>query len=464
MRLSPALAAYGLIALLTWTELLLRVLVPALARGSWQTSAYWVAPRLAWDGAVALLWDPLAFGDAAVRLGAVRDMGFLPHPPSGVLPLLPFGLLPELAAFQIWTLVGLIALSLAAVFLLVTLRFSAAAGLAVLALVPLFRPLRANIAEGQAYIFVLVALLLAGAWAARSIGRAGSACHCESRVWTADLLAGLALGALGILKLYYGLVLLLPALVHRRWVIVATAVAGMGAAVVLTVLLWGLEGWAIWLDATLSWRSRPETVVTAYQTVHSLFGQLFRYDAAWNPGQVADLPWLAEFLWYTAALAIVGASVVVFARHSRRMGGSILVPVAAIVPVGLLLSPVAQDTHYLLMIFPLIVAGRSIAPAGDSYRAGAAGRPHAATLAAWAVLAVAFLLLAAPWNPNVPDFEGWSALLRYPRVYGALLLWGLLLWLTWRADGADGADVADAADGADIADVADGADRAARDP
>src|SRR5687768_11219173 len=300
MRLRPALAACGLLALLAWTELLVRVVLPALDRGVWQTSAYWVAPRLVWDGAVDVLWHPVAFGDAAVRLGAVRDMGFLPHPPSGVLPLLPFGLLAELLAFQVWTVSGVVALFVALVFLLAKLRFSATAGLAVLALVPLFRPLRANIGEGQAYIFVLVALLLAGAWAARG----DSAGRREDRHPLADVGAGLALGALGILKLYYGLVLLLPALVLRRWEIVATALGAMGAAAALTALLWGFEGWSIWLEATLSWRARPETVVTAYQTLHSLFGQLFRYQAEWNPAPVVDLPWLAEMLWYAAALAI----------------------------------------------------------------------------------------------------------------------------------------------------------------
>lgn len=436
MRLSPALAVYGLLALLTWTELLLRVVLPVLGRGDWRTSTYWVAPRLVWDGQADLLWDPVAFGDAAVRLGALRDMGFLPNPPIGVLPLLPFGLLPELAAFQAWTLIGIGALVGALVLLLARLRFSTSAALAVLALLPLFRPLRANIVEGQAYIFVLVALLLAAAWGLRQ----ASAGQVEERRPRADVLAGLALGALGIMKLYYGLVLMLPALVLRRWVIVVTVATSLLAAVALTVLLWGVDGWAIWLDSTLSSRLRPETMVTAYQTLLSLLGHLLRYDATWNPRPVADLPWLVEILWYGAVVAIVGASAVVFTRYRRRVGGgSILLPLAATVPVELLLSPGAQDTHYVLMIFPLIVCGRTLAPGETGQRTVAAGRPGNATLAAWGLLALAVVLLAAPWNPNVPDVDGWHALLRYPRVYGALLLWGLLLSLIWRPGGADGA-------------------------
>ena len=436
MRLRPGLVTAGLFAFVTWTGLLLLVVLPVIGHGNWQTSTYWVAPRLVWDGAEHLLWDPVAFGDAAVRLGAIRDMGFLPHPPVGVLPLLPFGLLTQPAAFLAWTALGLGALVLALLLLLAALRFSGTAALVAVGLVPLFRPLRANIGEGQAYIFLLVALLLAAAWAAKGDSGDRSA---ERRAWT-DVGAGLALGAMGILKLYYGLVLLLPALVQRRWAIAATAVIGLAAAAAVTVMAWGFEGWATWFDDALSSRTRPQTTVTAYQTLLSVFGRLLRYDATWNPGPIVDLPGLVDILWFATVAVVVGVSVFVFARYRRTVGrGLILLPLAATVPVELLLSPGSQDTHYVLMILPLIVAGWSLAPVGALDRAVSGGRPNRATLVGWALLALTGMLLAAPWSPNAPDGEGWAALLRYPRVYGALLLWGLLLWIIWRAGERDGA-------------------------
>lgn len=54
---------------------------------------------------------------------------------------------------------------------------------------------------------------------------------------------------------------------------------------------------------------------------------------------------------------------------------------------------------------------------------------------------MAVLLLGVPWEFDVPVVAGWEALLHYPRVFGASLLWALGMSLLWRSDpGAAGTD------------------------
>jgi hypothetical protein len=82
---------------------------------------------------------------------------------------------------------------------------------------------------------------------------------------------------------------------------------------------------------------------------------------------------------------------------------------------GLLALNVAQEYAYTLLLLPVAVAlGRCAEMTGG-------GRWRTA----W--LAIAIALLAAPLPYRDAAFEnGWLALLAYPRVYGAWLLWAWL--------------------------------------
>jgi hypothetical protein len=80
---------------------------------------------------------------------------------------------------------------------------------------------------------------------------------------------------------------------------------------------------------------------------------------------------------------------------------------------AILLSPVAEDHHYVLALLPLAVAASAVARR-TTWRRGVDV----------VVIIIAAALLALPWPFNAP-IEGWAALAYYPRVYGALLLWSL---------------------------------------
>ncbi len=406
-----AIAAVGVVL---WADLLIRVIGPALSRQHFPGSVYWVAPRLVWEGRASVLLDHAAFAAAAEQMGASPDLGFLPFAPAAVLPLLPLGLLPEAAAYFAWTLLGVISLFAAVAVLLVGLRPPPMLALLLVAFLPLFHPLRANFAVGQAYAFALLALVVHAVFS--------YAVPSRRRMW-AEGVGGLAAAVLVVLKTNYGLLILLPAVIWRRWRLLGVAVAVVVVAALLTVPLVGMDGWSAWVQSAFSWRARPETSVTAYQTVHSLLAHLLRQDPTWNPAPVAHLPVVADALWYASTVVLVGITVWALIGLRRSVPSPVpsparlLLPIALVVPVASLTSPIAEDYHYLLDLLPLFVGATILW----------AERPK--SRAPWLLFAGAILLLAPAWPFNVQFVEGWWALLFYPRVYGALLLWLALIAL-----------------------------------
>ena len=395
-----------LIGLITWADLFIRVIGPALRDQHFASSAYWVVPRLALEGRSHLLFSQQEFAEAAEAMGTHPDLGLIPNTPATVLPLLPFGLLPEAPAYFLWTVLSVACLLAAIALLSVELRPPMATALVVLAGLPLFHPLRANIATGQVYAFVLLAVVGAAVLGARR--------HAD-----ADKGAGIALGVVAVLKINYGLLLAVAPFLRRRRRMVAAAGIVFAVAAVLSMFIVDPGLWAEWLTSVVAWRSRPETTVSAYQTLHSLFGHLLRHEPTWNPSPVLNAPVLADALWIAAGATLGLTSMAAIMRTAGPSDSHIraLLPLAMLVPVAIIVSPIAEDHHYLLTLFPLLVGGAILA--GEIQR----------RWAPWIAFTAALLLLGPAWPFNRQPVEGWWALLFYPRVYGALALWVLLLWL-----------------------------------
>jgi hypothetical protein len=266
-----------------------------------------------------------------------------------------------------------------------------------LALLPVFEPLRLNFQVGQAFTFVLLAIVAVGV--------------------RSEAVRGLAAAVAAILKSLYGLVMMAPALIARRWRELGPALGVLATACVVSGVIVGLDGWRVWIEATIGWRGMPGVTVTAYQTLTSLFGHLFRYEPLFNPTPVVDAPLVEGTLFYLSAgaLALVSATTI-----ARRSSAPLLLPLALLVPVSILVSPIAEDYHYVLMLLPIVVAGVTLV------------RDPARSWLPWMMFIGALALLVPPWPFEKQPVDGWSALLYYPRVYGALLLWAALLLVSWR--------------------------------
>jgi hypothetical protein len=423
---------------LTWGWLIWRAVIPALRENTWPYSAYWIGPRLALDGRANLIYaEGSAYQQEIDRLGVSGDI-FHGNMPTTLLPFLPLALLPITDAFRVWTVVSLGCFAVGWLALLRTVRLPVGMGLLLTAAVPLFEPFSQNI-RGQVYLTLFALVTMSAVF---SVAAPASTAAEADRSRGRQIVGGLMLGVAALLKLYYGLVLALPAIVKRRWTFLLSASVVVGTAFLVTAWAWGTGIWAHAIYLSLTWTGRPETVHTAYQTTHSLIGRLFRYDAQWNPAPVADLPWLVAPLWWLVAGSTVGVTVLTLWRSSRRGAApgvstaarQLLAP-AVMVPLASALAPIAEGYHYALCLFPSVVV---MAVLYEAWRQqpwvdGRQGRglPQQ-LLAASAGLVLALVLLGVPWQYNVARVDGWASLMHYPRLYGALVLWLLTVVLLVR--------------------------------
>lgn len=422
-----------LIAVLTWTDFVVRVLLPALQSPHWPNPAYWVAARLAVEGNANLIYaDRDVFFQQAARLGTVPDI-FEANMPTTILVFLPLGILTETTARTIWDVSMLFCYILACALLFRALAPTRTVEVGLWALAPVFHPWRENITRGQAYPLLLL-LLVVGAllgFRPRNVQLGADSMFPRRN----QLAAGLAFGLFAVVKLYYAAILLLPALLWRRARLMITALAVFAGAAGVTVALWGTELWVRAIGFAVTWRDRPESAVTAYQTLNGWLTHLLRYDTTYNPGPVANAPALVGWLWWAGALVLVALTSWTLYFHRSVVKTDTLtvaqglLPMALVVPLALVLAPVAEDYHFVLVLFSLLVVFRLLWDMSAHVVARSGRQGWRVLLLGWTILGVTALLLGAPWRFNVPDVEGWRSLLYYPRLYGALVLWGLIMGL-----------------------------------
>lgn len=340
------------------------------------------------------------------------------QPPGMSLLMLPVAWMPPRAARVSWTLLS-VACWLASLVLLARAlgierrlrEWPGVAALAGLALVSLFyRPLADNLRQGQAYAVLL--LLLSTFY--RLWLRPGAA----RRRW----LAGVPLGVMLAVKSAAIWPLALLA-VGRRWRPLGGAALGVA---LIALPPWPLLGWEMWRSYLrgFAWiAGEPSLHVTAYQTVNSLAGHLFVYDARFNPAPVAHLPALARALTAVVTAAAFGLSARAprALRDDQRFGARVLTLAMGTALIVSLL-PLAEGHHYLL-VFPSIACAWWWLWTSWPWLASGPRRRRAVALA----LACALLCVPRSFFHAAHVQRGWLALLAYPRLYGAFGLWWWLL-------------------------------------
>jgi hypothetical protein len=358
---------------------------------------YYTASRLALHGAAgARLYDDAWFGDVMERQvgSGVRDV-FTSVPPSGVLLMLPIAWLPFPVARAVW--VGVEAMLLVGALWLIVREMDALANpmlmAGLVAVNLLAAPVALHFYAGQVYVLLLVLHVVAWRALRRDDVR----------------LAGIALGlAMGLKLSGWPIWLLLAA--RRQWRPLAFGLATIGLLVVSSVWLVDLEAWRVYAlvqaPRVFDW---PPAPLTAYQTLTGFARHLFQFDAVWNPSPLIHAPALATILTAGVIIAVLAVTIRLRASH---------VPAASIYVMGLALTcalnPIAEEYHYVLMVLPLCVMW------------GGVVQRRSLPLALAASMATALIVLAIDYeNPALAS--GWSALLAYPRLYGGLLTWGVLL-------------------------------------
>ncbi len=316
---------------------------------------------------------------------------FTPHPPTAALMFVPLAGLDYVPARIVWTAFSLIVLALALGWLLRDLGLRGGQWLlSALALVLLYQPFYAQMAYGQVYAALTALLVLA--WYG----------YCYRR----NSLLGVALGVMLVFKTA-GVLLLGLLLIQRRWRALLWTVCTALAVMLVSLPRLGLDSWQTYMGVLAVYGQRPSHLSAAYQTPHSLFKRLFVPDAVWNPAPLFDAPAVGAALALAAVLTLAGISAYRVFRNSDTDG----LLFAAFVTAGLLISPVSLDYHFVLLLVPILILIAHV---------------RNRSLIAQACLAVAVTLIALNMDWNHPA-DGAGVLLFYPKLYGALLLWGLAL-------------------------------------
>ncbi len=372
---------------------------PALGTLRHGFPTYYVAARLMWEGR----WTPKIYDNAwysaEVMARTPNGIGevYAPNPPTAALLALPLAWLDIITARQVWLWLNLALFAGALRLLMAGLPGEAlGARVALAAGALLAAPVHENFRLGQVYVLLLFGFAVT-LWQLRR-GRA--------------LRAGVPLGMAAALKLSGSPLWLILAL-RGQWRTLGLAVlAGLGVGGVSLVFV-GWAGWQRFAQSLVEHMGEHGwAAATAFQTVPSFFQHLTRPDAVWNPRPLLELPaWVGR----AATLAVGGAGLALVWRRARTASLELVFAVA--LTLGVVLLPFAEEYHYALLVLPYAAAVRHLA--------GERGRVTPLR-AAW--LAAAAVLVAVPFNYKHPwFFDGWHALLAYPRMYGGWLLWAWLM-------------------------------------
>ncbi|HMQ55883.1 MAG TPA: glycosyltransferase 87 family protein [Anaerolineae bacterium] len=377
---------------------------------------------------------------------------FTPNLPTLALLTLPFVGLDPWPARNVWLWLSYGSLLLATGLLVTILarQYGLASSLWAVTLgsLCLMPALEANFAVGQVYTLLLLCLVLA--WWGWVTGN--------------DALLGLGLGLAFLFKTS-GLILWLLLVTHRRWPAFLWLIGPPGLVMLLSLPWLGLDTWLVYPKAAAAFSERGAVAVTAYQTTTGFFKHLFDFDPVWNPAPLAHLPGLAWLLTLTVSLLATAVTLwltrlrgqltinneqlainneqltmsdelkiqpSLFTLHPLFPSSnppilqssplpsfhpSILpsfhsLSFAVLIPLAIVLLPVAEEYHFVLLLIPAALLGAELFRQAAKFEL--------------ILFAAAFLLLMLPISFKSEAYRvGWWALLAYPRLYAGWLIWYL---------------------------------------
>ncbi len=368
-------------------------LLPSAKKLTHGFAAYYTASRLVIEHrSGSSFYDDEAFHAEVSQMthGQVNDI-YWANPPTAALMFMPLAPLPIGMARIVWSGALLISLFCAVAILDVGIfgkPLEARTFFIATSLLFFSAPVAANFQFGQVYLLLLIfyAVALLGLQRGQ------------------DRLAGLFL-ALPLVFKASGLPLLLLLIMHKKWRALIWTGLLLATILLLSVPLVGLSTWRVYLFSVLpGFLSDPVITATAYQTVPGFTRHLFVYDPIWNPNPLVHWPTVASLFSVLVTIALVGVA----SRWSRKSSSLKLFCLGLILSV--ILVPAAEQHHYVLLLPAAMLAVRS-------------------RRVPKVLLSVAVVLIAWPLNyVENTMVQGWGALLAYPRLYGAILLFVALLF------------------------------------
>ena len=344
--------------------------------------SYYTASKLLVAGQLGPnAYDDEWFGEKVRQLttSSIREI-FIPNPPTMSLMALPVAGLDAQSARAAWLMASLAAF-LASIGALVRYRARQTRDLPIetILLMMLAPAVLTNLRIGQGYLFVFA--MFTAATLALTRGR--------------DRIAGVCLGLLLALKTS-GVALAAILAARKRWeTLVVAAVTASLLAVAITPFI-DASMWIAYPGAVQAYVARPASSVTAYQTTLGMFRHLCVADPQWNPSPAASC---APIAFIVPALINGAATIVTMLLALRATRVEPWLAAAATLSVVTL--PAIAEPHFVLMSIPLALLRLTLAET---------------------VLVGALLIVPLEWTAE-RFTAGWWALLAYPRLYAAWLLW-----------------------------------------
>ena len=345
--------------------------------------SYYTASKLLVAGELGpRAYDDAWFGAMVQRLttSSIREI-FIPNPPTMSFMALPLVAFDPQSARAAWLIASLAAFLLA-IGALVRYRAHHSRDLPIetVLLMMLAPAVFANLRIGQGYLFVFA--LFAAATLSLMRGR--------------DRAAGIALGLLLALKTS-GVALAAILAARRRWTaLLAAAITAFALAVAISPFI-DRSMWTAYPAAVRSYVARPASAVTAYQTTLGMFRHLCVADPQWNPSPAASCAPLA----FIVPALINGAATIVTMVLAARSSSRPEPWLAAAAALSVLTLPAIAEPHFVLMAVPLALLRLSLVET---------------------LIVAALLIVPLEWTAE-RFTAGWWALLAYPRLYAAWLLW-----------------------------------------
>lgn len=312
-------------------------------------------------------------------------VSYTPFPPFTSIVLAPFLLFPVAVSKILFNIFS------AALFVWVLARarkyFSLPAWVLWLIPVIFFIPLRNNLFFGQAYL-LLFALLIEGYMAYK-----------KGKPVVAALLWGVAI----VFKLF-PLVILFFLLAKKQYKQVSYCVAACVLLGLLSVLLNGFASWQYYVFTIFPRANSGElndSFTWLFQSAFMLLKNLFVYDAVQNPQVVVNSTpvFVISMVLFKALLLACCVGITI---HKKATD---LLAFASWITASMLLSPNGSSYSLILLLMPLLALANS-------------KRVYLFTTIALLLL-ICFIPVAA--------LDGKPLLLQFPRLYGMLLLFGLLI-------------------------------------
>jgi hypothetical protein len=206
--------------------------------------------------------------------------------------------------------------------------------------------------------------------------------------------------------------------VRRRWRAIDSGVITTLLILLATIPFAGLSAWALFFYKATDLVQGGSFSVTAYQTVHSLVRRLTVVDSQWNPAPAFPFEYGAIAATVLAGVILVIALILIDRRRDHDLA------FAGFSALSLALLPQSLDYHYVLAMFPIVVL---LSRLHD--------RPKSISVV---LLGLATFMIAAALPHNSPRLaDGAIAILAYPKLYGALILAGLCLFIPASATNED---------------------------